>query len=33
MKRGSMSDIIDVNKEKQRPEDTTLMDPTRYVFV
>jgi len=33
MKRGSLSDIIDVNKETLRPKDTTLRDPKRYLFV
>jgi len=33
MKRGSLSGITDVNKEKYRRNDTTLRDPTRYPFI
>jgi len=32
MKRGSFCDIVNVNKEKQRRNDSTLADPTRYTF-
>ena len=33
MKRGSFCDIVNVNKEKQRQDNTTPMDPARYPFV
>jgi len=33
MKRGSFCDIVNVNKEKQRRNNTTLRDPARYPFV
>jgi len=33
MKRGCFCDIVNVNKEKQRRNYTTLRDPARYLFV
>jgi len=32
MKRGSFCDIINVNKEKQRRNNTTLGDSARYLL-
>jgi len=28
MKTGSLSEIMDINKKKQRPKNNTLRDPT-----
>jgi len=33
MKIGSFCDIVNVNKEKQRRNNTTLRDSARYQFV
>jgi len=33
MKRGSFCDIVNVDKEKQRRNNTTLSDYARYPFV